>query len=222
VTNSGIYKIVNKINGKAYYGSSIDLKNRLNKHKNDLKNNKHDNFHLQNAYNKYGIEAFEFIIIELIEKPKNMNNDEFKRFLQKEHEQPYLDKHWDNHKNCYNDKKNATGGRNCGFKQSQETKDKISASKQNISDETRRKIGIAHKGKIVSNATRELLSKNNLGKKLSNNKSGFCGVYFNKREKKFKTQIRINGKQIHLGYFKTAEEASIAYQNKLKELTGVL
>lgn len=38
------------------------------------------------------------------------------------------------------------------------------------------------------------------------------GVYWNKRDKKFKAQITINGKQIHLGYFNTSQEASIAYQ----------
>ena len=41
------------------------------------------------------------------------------------------------------------------------------------------------------------------------------GYYFNKG--KWKAQIKINGKQIYLGYFKTEQEASLAYQTyKLK------
>ena len=38
------------------------------------------------------------------------------------------------------------------------------------------------------------------------------GVYFNKREAKFKAQCSVNGKQQHLGYFKTPEEAFTAYK----------
>ena len=48
----GIYVISDMDNGKSYVGSSIDLNNRLNKHKRDLKNNSHSNNYLQNAYNK--------------------------------------------------------------------------------------------------------------------------------------------------------------------------
>ncbi len=48
----GIYIIGNLADNKAYIGSSIDLKSRLNKHKNDLKNNRHGNYKLQKAFNK--------------------------------------------------------------------------------------------------------------------------------------------------------------------------
>ena len=47
----GIYKII--INNKVYIGSSFNIQRRLIQHKSNLKNNKHDNQHLQNAYNKY-------------------------------------------------------------------------------------------------------------------------------------------------------------------------
>lgn len=61
---SGIYKIVNKLDGKYYIGSSSNIKSRWSKHKTHLKNNYHWNQHLQNAYNKYKLENFEFIIVE--------------------------------------------------------------------------------------------------------------------------------------------------------------
>lgn len=50
-------------------------------------------------------------------------------------------------------------------------------------------------------------------------KSGLpVGVYFNKQRKKYQSQIIINGKNVYLGCYKTIEEASQAYQNKLKSL----
>lgn len=48
-----VYKIYNKINGKFYIGSSIDLGERWKSHIDELNRNVHDNFHLQNAWNKY-------------------------------------------------------------------------------------------------------------------------------------------------------------------------
>ena len=64
---SGIYKITNKVNGKQYIGSSIDTKRRWHEHKKRLRRNKHDNIHLQRAWNKYGEAAFIFTIVEIVE-----------------------------------------------------------------------------------------------------------------------------------------------------------
>ena len=44
---SGIYKIINKTNGKYYVGSSVDVFRRWNSHLNHLIKNKHNNTHLQ-------------------------------------------------------------------------------------------------------------------------------------------------------------------------------
>jgi hypothetical protein len=55
---------------------------------------------------------------------------------------------------------------------------------------------------------------------LRTKKSGLpVGVHFYKQTKKYQSCIKINGKLKHLGYFKTIEEASQAYQNKLKEIS---
>lgn len=59
-----IYKIVNKVNNKVYIGQTYDISKRKSEHFNDLKNNRHSNQYLQNAWNKYGGENFELIIIE--------------------------------------------------------------------------------------------------------------------------------------------------------------
>lgn len=60
---SGIYKIVNKVNGKYYIGSSRNVNKRISEHLSELSNKKHCNKKLQNAYNKYGEEIFKFEII---------------------------------------------------------------------------------------------------------------------------------------------------------------
>ncbi len=63
-SNCGIYKITNLKNNKAYIGQSTDIKSRWNNHKIELRNNTHRNSHLQNSFNKYGEDAFEFRILE--------------------------------------------------------------------------------------------------------------------------------------------------------------
>ena len=60
----GIYKIINKVNGKFYLGSSKDIETRWDKHIYDLKNNRHHSVHLQRAWIKYGEENFIFEILE--------------------------------------------------------------------------------------------------------------------------------------------------------------
>jgi group I intron endonuclease len=79
---SGIYKITNLKNGKFYIGSSKDIEFRWSEHKKHLNGNYHINKKLQNAWNFYGKENFEFTIVELV------SNDE--TFLLKR-EQFYFD-----------------------------------------------------------------------------------------------------------------------------------
>lgn len=46
------------------------------------------------------------------------------------------------------------------------------------------------------------------------NTSGYKGVSWKKHNKKWCAQIRISNKPTHVGYFKTAEEAAAAYNEK--------
>jgi len=62
--NSGIYTITNKKNGHRYVGSAVDLGARFRHHLHHLREGKHCNGHLQNAWNKYGEDAFLFEILE--------------------------------------------------------------------------------------------------------------------------------------------------------------
>jgi hypothetical protein len=45
----------------------------------------------------------------------------------------------------------------------------------------------------------------------SHNTSGFKGVFWVKRKRKYQASIKVNGRNIHLGYFKNKEEAAAAY-----------
>jgi len=60
----GIYKLINKVNGKFYLGSAKDIKSRWKRHRWELRHNKHHSEHLQRAWNKYGEENFIFEILE--------------------------------------------------------------------------------------------------------------------------------------------------------------
>lgn len=92
---SGIYKIVNKVDGKYYVGSTKDFDKRWKKkHRKQLRANNHYNDKLQRAWNKYGENSFEFQIIEHISPPtpESLQNAE----------QPYLDIAKAEQDNCYN------------------------------------------------------------------------------------------------------------------------
>ena len=65
---TGIYKITNKINGKFYIGLSNNIKRRWGEHKTPKNINKTTN--IAKAFRKYGIENFEFEVIEICEVDK--------------------------------------------------------------------------------------------------------------------------------------------------------
>jgi len=88
----GIYKIINKINGKYYIGSSSNIQRRKIQHFNKLRQNIHENQHLQYAYNKYGEFVFDLIIIEEVLDYKNILF----------YEQKYLDIAKTEKNKCYN------------------------------------------------------------------------------------------------------------------------
>lgn len=54
-----------------------------------------------------------------------------------------------------------------------------------------------------------------------NSSSGFRGVSWAKRERKWRADIKVNGKKKYLGYFDTPEEASAAYLRAKAEHHGI-
>lgn len=65
---SGIYQIRCVPTGKIYVGSAVNLRERWYRHRRALGRGKHVNCYLQQAWDKYGEENFEFIVLEYVER----------------------------------------------------------------------------------------------------------------------------------------------------------
>ena len=74
---SGIYKITAKHSGEFYIGSSNDISRRWERHRHYFKLNQHQNRFLQRIYNKHGQDNFIYEIIELIEKDKLEEREQY-------------------------------------------------------------------------------------------------------------------------------------------------
>lgn len=74
----GVYKILNIVNNKFYIGSSSkSIENRWNIHRWHLRLNNHHNSKLQNSWNKYGEQVFEFSILELCLKENCIEREQY-------------------------------------------------------------------------------------------------------------------------------------------------
>lgn len=67
-----IYKIINVINNKFYIGSAVRFQRRKMEHLRKLRKQEHSNKHLQASWNKYGEQAFVFVVIEEIASDKDL------------------------------------------------------------------------------------------------------------------------------------------------------
>lgn len=149
--NTGIYKIANKITGDFYIGSAVNLNKRHGNHKSALKKQIHSNKYLQNVFNKYGLDNLSFEIIELVEDKNNLIA----------REQFFIN----TLKPKYNIRQIADS--NLGLKWSKETRFKMSKAKKNnkyrlghkLSEETKLKISISERGKVLSEVTIKKYSK---------------------------------------------------------------
>lgn len=63
---AGIYRITNTASGTVYVGQSVAIGRRMASHRQSLKRGRHDNEHLQRAWNKYGEHAFRFEVVEVV------------------------------------------------------------------------------------------------------------------------------------------------------------
>lgn len=72
---TGIY--IFYCNEHSYIGSAKNLKRRLNEHKKTMMSYSHHNHTIQNCYNKYGIDAFSFEILEYCEQDVLIEREAF-------------------------------------------------------------------------------------------------------------------------------------------------
>jgi len=161
---SGIYQIKNLVNGKIYVGSAVNIRKRWSNHRHNLINGTHKNLHLQNAWNKYGVDDFEFSIIELVvDKTQLIDREQF-----------YLNVLKPDYNIC------PTANSRLGRHQSLETKQKIAEYRKGRchSDITKFKISKSNKGKQSGNNhpmygkhfsedTKKKMSEAKIGRKLS-------------------------------------------------------
>lgn len=74
--SAGIYQIKCIITNKIYIGSAIDIYNRCGQHRRYLRRRKHQNIHLQSAWDKYGESNFEFSVLETTTRNNLLNAEQ--------------------------------------------------------------------------------------------------------------------------------------------------
>ena len=133
----GLYEI--QIGSYFYHGSSKNIENRIRRHKNELKNNKHINSKMQRIYNKYNEFKHEVVII---------CKEEDLLYL----EQCIIDAHFGDRDYMNLTSKAGKPPSRKGVK---------------VSEETRAKQSAAKKGKVRSDEVKEIISKSLIGNKRS-------------------------------------------------------
>jgi len=129
----GIYSITNTVNGKRIIGRSKDIRHRWWFHKWQLNTNRHENPHLQYAWNKYGKDNFKFEVIFLCPE-ENLDNEEIRLI-----------------KEC------KTTDSNLGYNLASGGKT------PKLSEETKRKISKSNTGKKRSEVSRQRIREGKLG-----------------------------------------------------------
>src|SRR5262249_49580544 len=74
---SSVYQIRCLPTGKIYIGSSVNMEKRYHHHRQSLIAGNHRNPYLQQAWNKYGEEAFEFSVLEVVEPANLLNTEQY-------------------------------------------------------------------------------------------------------------------------------------------------
>lgn len=157
----GIYKIINAVDNKFYVGSAVKFSKRRAAHKRKLVAGTHSNKHLQNAWNKYGPDAFVFVLVQIVGEDEDLLAAE-NVWLQEHVGKDY----------CYNIAESATafglgksGDKNPmwgrTFTHTDEAKAKIAAASRGreVSAETRAKRSAALKGREIPLEQRVRISK---------------------------------------------------------------
>jgi len=147
----GIYRIFHTESGKSYVGQSVNVKRRLAGHLLLLSRGSHHNRHLQSAYCLYGKESFDTEVLELCTK-ENLT----------EREQYWMDFYRPT--GLYN--LAPAAGSPLGYKHGEEMRRKVSQSLfcnkrmlgKKHSQETRDKMSATRKGKSPSETARQNLS----------------------------------------------------------------
>ncbi len=192
---SAIYAIINTTNNKIYIGSSSNCAKRFRHHQSELRNGNHHNLHLLNAYNKYGEDAFVYMILQKC--PKKWTT---KRLLQEE--QIYI--------NYYN-----STNPNCGYNNQLKTDNSI------ISEETKERMMKNRKSSIITPKEKQQISKRLTGRVLTNEEKLQRSKTMKKRRKEnprtASPELKTKLSDVHKGY-KNGEYCYTQYLEEWKTL----
>jgi len=171
---SGIYRIKNLETGAMYIGqTSQPFGKRWCKHRWELGAGCHHNDHLQNSYNKHGLDAFEFKALEVIPQG-DMSDQRFSDYMNER--EIILIAEYDTFSNGYNLSEGGGGKR--GYEMGESTRAKMSKSQMGnangkgckgnrLTSEHKASVSRAMRGRKLSEEHIANMSKALTGRKLS-------------------------------------------------------
>lgn len=128
---SGVYHIKSIKSGKYYIGSAKHIPHRWSEHTRLLNAQKHHSPKLQNAWNRYGSENFEFLVIELCELDQLLVREQ----------------HWLEHRQCFR----------YGYNMTRQAGSRRGTKQPPLTEEQRRKMIAGLTGKKRSEETKAKL-----------------------------------------------------------------
>lgn len=150
---SGIYKIINKLNGRIYVGSAKRFIERWQSHTYSLRKQKHSNKFLQADFNKCGEEAFVFEVLEVTEEKTKEERLAI--------EEGYIKQYYDSGDMCYNLCNRAISREGFKAKDPAVTSKKLSEHAKKLwkNPEYRESMISVHRGKVTLESTKALMRK---------------------------------------------------------------
>lgn len=139
---SGIYCVIFKQDSKLYIGSSKNVYERCCRHKTKLRQNIHDNKYLQNYWNLFGENEFDFMILELCDEKNLLDREE------------YWFEHYKSYDRKFGFNFDCKPRRSAGWKHSSDSLKKMSGPRPRISGKNNPMYGKKH-----SNLTKRKISE---------------------------------------------------------------
>lgn len=212
----GVYKITNLKNGKVYIGSAKCFQVRASQHVSSLKRGKHQNRHLQASWDKHGVDAFLFEVVEVV----NGNKGERFKVEQNFIDQLIKEEKWETTFNFK--KKTVQKERSCWSKSPKKTRQKLSkAAKKRWSNPlARKKLSKFHKAAWANKEERARRMKaiDQAKPKLSRALKGNKNAFGHKLSKEAKEKVvRTLVKAAHQGH-KHSEETKSKISEAVKAL----
>ena len=247
---TGIYKIESKIKPeRIYIGSAVNIDKRWKEHKRDLRADRHHSPKLQRHYNKYDESDFIYTAILTCKKEDLISREQelidcYKPYFNSckiANSRLGLKKTQEAKDKISRANKGKFGNRT-GVKLSKKTliKAKVTRIINSVNKcidngtmyHSQRELKVMRiKKRLEKKALKEYLKKNKVKVCISDVRRrrktwphssiyrGVC-VFIRNGKKRVTSSLAQNGKNIHIGYFKTEKEAALAYNKKAFELFG--